>query len=234
MTAARGAVAPAYRSSRSARIVDYAVILRLAYRTADPARPHLGPWSRSVTCGPSLGGCGGQIPRAAERIVRPGSLATGGSGDRPVGGTSGCPLRSQQCGSWRPCGARRVRHCRCGHRLGASAGGAAGPAVARAVSSPLRGADRRRVLLGAGSQCLEHPPAGARAGGDRGRRRRFRHRLRRSRAQPGAGHHDRVAAGAPDHRRVRLPGRRPFRRAAAGLLRISLRRDGGTGTRATR
>ena len=34
MTAARGAVAPAYRSSRSARIVDYAVTLQPAYRAA--------------------------------------------------------------------------------------------------------------------------------------------------------------------------------------------------------
>ena len=42
MTAARGAVAPAYRSSRSARIVDYAVILRLAYRTAESGAPAPG------------------------------------------------------------------------------------------------------------------------------------------------------------------------------------------------
>jgi hypothetical protein len=77
-----------YILPRSARASRGASRSRQPRRTADPARPHLGPWSRSVTCGPSLGGCGGQIPRAAERIVRPGSLAAGGSGDRSVGGMS--------------------------------------------------------------------------------------------------------------------------------------------------
>jgi len=45
---------------------------------------------------------------------------------------------------------------------------------------------------------------------------RVRYRLRRSRAQPRTGHHDRVAACASDYRRVRQPGRRPFRRGACG------------------